>query len=158
MSTSQTEALIQKLEKGRAKTHAIYSSLTEGQWAETLYEEPHVWTLRDLLAHFISAEERLLEIAQDVVAGGEGAPEDFDFDVFNQEELKRLEQVPPDELLSSLSDARQTTLDWVRTLNESQLQSIGRHPVLGNVPVETIIISIYHHQIVHMRDVLPMLV
>ncbi len=55
-------------------------------------------------------------------------------------------------MLLALAKARQVTLEWVRTLDDSQLDRIGRHPVLGEVTLETIITAIYGHQLLHMRD------
>ncbi|UCC75505.1 MAG: DinB family protein, partial [Anaerolineales bacterium] len=105
-----------------------------------------------LLAHFVSAEERLLELAQDVVAGGPGIAQDFDFDLFNSEEQQRLQSRSPQELLEALAGDRGATLVWVRTLGDEQLDQIGTHPVLGDVNVEAMILAIYGHQLLHMRE------
>ncbi len=152
MPTPRVESLIAKLEKGQMKTQVILGSLTAEQWRVVVYEEPEVWDVRALLAHFVSAEERLLELAQDVVSGGAGAPEGFDFDVFNAEEQKRLKDESPHELLEALGDDRRATLDWTRTLDDGLLDRIGRHPVLGEVTVEAMLLAIYGHQLLHMRE------
>jgi len=152
MPTARDESLIAKLEKGHVKTQEILGLLTAEQWRATVYEEPQVWDVRALLAHLVSAEERLLELAQDVVSGGSGAPEGFDFDLFNAEEQKRLKDESPQELLEALADDRRATLDWTRTLDDALLDRIGRHPVLGEVTVETMLLAIYGHQLLHMRE------
>ncbi len=152
MRTPRVESLIAKLEKGHTKTQEILGSLTAEQWAAIVYEEPEVWDVRALLAHFVSAEERLLELAQDVVAGGPGIAQDFDFDVFNSEEQQRLQSRSPQELLEALAGDRGATLVWVRTLGDEQLDQIGTHPVLGDVNVEAMILAIYGHQLLHMRE------
>ena len=152
MSTPRVESLVAKLEKGRSKTQQALSSLTPDQWARIVYEEPGAWSVRDLAAHFVSAEERLLELAKDVASGGEGAPVGFDYDAFNAEEQKRLKNKSPEELLLALDEARRATLEWVRTLEDDQLDRVGRHPALGEVTLETMITAIYGHQLLHMRD------
>jgi hypothetical protein len=152
MPTLRVESLIAKLEKGHMKTQEILGSLAAEQWRAVVYEEPEVWDVRALLAHFVSAEERLLELAQDVVSGGPGAPEGFDFEIFNAKEQKRLKDQSPQELLEALADDRGATLEWVRTLDDGLLDRIGRHPVLGEVTVETMILAIYGHQLLHMRE------
>jgi len=81
-----------------------------------------------------------------------GLPDGFNLDAFNAEELTRFVGQSPQALLSALDDARQRTIDWVRTLDESQLDSIGRHPTLGDVTLETTLLSIYGHQLLHMRE------
>jgi hypothetical protein len=138
------------LEKGRRKTNAIFAALMPEQWQQPIYNEPE-WNARSVLAHFVSAEEQLLVLARDVAMGGAGAPEGFDINAFNAEEQARLLSQPYD-LLSALDRARQQTLEWVHTLNDSQLDMMGRHPALGQVSVETMILAIYGHQLMHMRD------
>jgi hypothetical protein len=108
--------------------------------------------MRDLLAHFVSAEHRLLELARQVASGGLGAPPDFDIDEFNADEQERLQSRATRDLLSELEGARQRTMEWVATLDEAQLDCIGRHPVLGDITVESMILAIYGHQLLHMRD------
>jgi len=152
MASERVQSLIAKLEKGGLKTQEILRSLAAEQWSRILYDGPPGWNVRDLLAHLVSAEPRLLEIAQDVAAGGPGAPPGFDLDAFNAAEQKRLKDTSPEELLSALAKTRQVTLNWVRTLEDSQLDRRGRHPALGEVTVEVMITAIYGHQLLHMRD------
>ncbi len=151
MAETRIEALVARLERGGRKTREILDGLTPDQWQTTVYPDPR-WTVRDLLAHFVSAEGRLLELCQDVAAGGAGAPEGFDFDVFNAEEQIRLAGRSPETLLAELDAARQRTLDWVGALADSQLDLMGRHPALGQISLETMITAIYGHQLMHMRD------
>lgn len=151
MAEARIDALIARLEKGRSKTQATLAGLSPEQWQIILYPDPP-WTVHDLLAHLLSAEERLLELAQDVAAGGPGAPEGFDFDAFNAEETARLAGQPAEALLTALDAARGRTVDWVRTLSDGQLDLLGRHPALGQITVETMITAIYGHQLLHMRD------
>jgi hypothetical protein len=152
MPSPRVEEIIGRLEKGRHKTDEILGKLTPEQWQQAVYTEPLTWTWRDLLAHFVSAEVHLLELAQGVAAGGAGAPEDFDYDAFNAEEQARLRDQSPQQLLTALGTARQTTLDWVRALDDVQLDREGRHPALGEVSLETMLVAIYGHQLFHMRD------
>ncbi len=152
MPTPRVESLIAKLEKGRSKTRQILSSLAPAQWARIVYEGPSAWDVRDLLAHFVSAEERLLELAQDVASGGAGIPEGYDYDAFNAEEQRRLKKQSPEELLRALDKARQVTLEWLRTVDDAQLDRLGRHPTLGDVTLEMMATAIYAHQLLHMRD------
>jgi hypothetical protein len=151
MTEPRADALAARLEKGRQKTFEIFNALTPEQWQETLYTDP-TWQVRHLLAHFVSAEDQLLALAQDVAAGGPGAPLDFDYDRFNAGEQSRLEGLSLSELRDMLDQARGRTIAWVQTLDASQLERIGHHPVLGQVNVETLILSIYGHQLLHIRE------
>lgn len=153
MTTARVESLLAKLEKGHRKTLEIFAALNPEQWAQIVYEDPHVWRVRELLAHFVSSEEALLKVAQDVAAGGPGAPAGFDYDAFNAQEQERLKDHSPRELLTALDRARQATLAWVGTLDDDALGRVGRHPALGQVTLETMILAIYGHQLMHMQDV-----
>lgn len=153
MLSPRVQVLVDRLEKGARKTNEIFGNLTPEQWNQIIFDDPEQWTWRDLLAHFVSAEEKLLELAQNVAAGGEGAPAEFDFDAFNAEERARLHDYPPARLLAMLDLARQETLDWVATLNDKHLDYAGRHPALGIVSVEAMVTAIYGHQLLHMREV-----
>ena len=151
MAETRVDALVARLDRGGRKTHEILAGLTPDQWQATVYPDPR-WTVRDLLAHFVSSEERLLELCQDVAAGGTGAPEGFDFDAFNAEEQVRLADRSPAMLLAALDAARRRTLDWTGALTDSQLDLVGRHPALGQISLEMMITAIYGHQLMHMRD------
>ena len=141
-----------RLRKGGAKTAEIFNSLAGDQWQLVVYSEPYPWTVRDLLAHFYSAELGLLRLMQDIAAGGPGAPEDFDYNEFNAAEHKRLAGIPPAQLLTDLAAARESTITWVSGLTDAELDRTGRHPALGVVSVEIFITAIYGHQLMHMRD------
>lgn len=152
MAESRIEALLARLEKGGQKTQQILGELSAEQWQQVVYDTPYPWTVRDLLAHFFSAEEALLHIAQRVALGEPGIPEGFDFQVFNAQEQTRLADRRPQELLADLAAARQATLDWLRALPEEALDRLGQHPVLGQVSLEAMVTAIYGHQLLHMRD------
>ena len=150
--SQRVDELVARLHKGSHKTQEILGGLTGDQWKMVLYEGPPAWTVRDLLAHFLSAEEALLHIMQDVTAGGLGAPEGLDYNAFNAQEQVRLAGSPPDRLLADLAVAREATIAWAGGLDEAALDCAGRHPALGVVPVETFLNAVYGHQLMHMRD------
>lgn len=148
----RVDKLVARLDKGGRKTAEILGNLSDGHWRMALYEGPPTWTVRDLLAHFLSAEEGLLHTAQDIAAGGPGVPEGFDYDQFNAGEQSRLAGLPPDGLLADLATARGLTIAWVAGLDEADLDRLGRHPALGEITLEMFINAIYGHQLMHMRD------
>jgi len=151
------DELVARLRKGSRKTAEIFSSLNDEQLKTVLYEGPPTWTVRDLLAHFLSAEQGLLRIMQDVAAGGPGAPEGFDYNAYNADEQARLAGVSPQALLADLAAAREVTIAWVAGLDETDLERAGRHPALGEVTLEVFVNAIYGHQLMHMRDLQALL-
>jgi hypothetical protein len=106
---------------------------------------------------FTFSEKSLFAIAQDIASGGKGFLLDIDIDEFNREGMVKYRPVSVDELLPMLSQVRKTTMDWVEGLDECDLDKVGNHPVLGECTVETVIFSIYAHQLLHMREVIPTL-
>lgn len=157
MSSNRAKMLIRKLSRGLHKSQEIFGSLSPDQWTSPIFDAHDPWCMKDLLAHYVSTEERFLRVAQDIAAGGMGSPEDFDIDLFNKNELERLKDRSVEDLISSLDDVRASVIAWVQELDGDSLDRTGKHPVLGIVNVETVIHSIYAHQLLHMRDVLPRL-
>ena len=106
---------------------------------------------------FTFSEKSLCAIAQDIALGGNGSPLGINIDEFNRKEMAKYQPMASDELLAMLSQVRKTTMDWVEGLDESDFDNVGNHPVLGECSVETVIFSIYAHQLLHMREVVPLL-
>lgn len=150
--SERVDEVVARLRKGIMKSKEIFESVDSATWDLVVYEDPYPWTVRDLLAHFLSAEEGLLLLTQDIAAGGDGAPEGFDYQVFNTNEQQRLAAVPRGKLFLDLMAARRRTIAWVQGLEEATLDRVGRHPALGGISVETFINAIYGHQLMHMRD------
>ncbi len=152
MKSKRIEKMSARLERGLHKTNEILDSLDHDGWRGLIEGESDGWTVKDLVAHFIVSEEHLLMIAKDISAGGEGAPEDIDIDAFNKDQIGRQPDRTPDELQVLLGDVRETTIAWVALQDDETLDRVGRHPTLGDSSVETIIFSIYAHQLLHMRE------
>lgn len=155
--SDRIDRLLARLRKGIRKSKQVFERVDGEEWELVVYEEPYPWTVRDLLAHLVSAEEGLLRLAQDVAAGGVGAPEGFDYQTFNALEQGRLADVPASVLLRRLGARREETLAWVEELDDSGLDRVGCHPALGEISVETFVDAIYGHQLMHMRDLMRIL-
>jgi hypothetical protein len=154
----RVDKLTKRLHGGADSTMRLLASLSKAQWQAVLYQEPYPWTVRDMLAHLLSTEEGLARLARDVAAGGPGAPEGFDdYDHYNAEEQERLAGIPVETLLSDLAETREATIEWVATLEDAHLDLEGRHPALGQVPLETLINVIHGHQLIHVRDLKALL-
>ena len=152
MKSKRIEKMSARLERGLHKTNEILDSIEQDGWRGPIEAESDGWTVKDLVAHFIVSEEHLLMIAKDIAAGGEGAPEDIDIDAFNKDQIGRQPYRTPDELQVLLGDVREMTIAWVAVQDDETLDRVGRHPTLGDSSVETIIFSIYAHQLLHMRE------
>ncbi len=151
MTSSRAEGLEKKLEKGLQRTIEYFVGFQPEVWDREVYADPP-WNARSVLVHLLSAERELLYLIQNVAGGGQGVTESFDIDAFNQAEQEIGPQVPPPELLALLTAARQQTLEWVKHLEDEQLDRIGRHPALGEITVEAMINAIWGHHLLHIRE------
>ena len=157
MIYSRVVELIEKLDRGIAKTTEFFEALDHDKWDQQISDEDGAWTVKELVGHFVTSEDYLLKIAKDIASGGEGAPRDTNIDKINQEDVNKFPKLPLGDLLNLLIDTRRKTVEWVQELDEATLDMIGYHPTLGTSNVETVIFSIYAHQLLHMREVVPRL-
>jgi hypothetical protein len=152
LTAIRSEILVQKLEKGLRNTLLFFSNFKVEEWDQVIYLD-HVWTVRSILVHFLSAEQELLRLAQDVVEGGSGVPDGFDIHAFNQSAQETQTDQDPSNLLSALASARQRTIAWTSSLTDEQLDRSGRHPALGEISVEAMLNAIWGHHLLHIREI-----
>jgi hypothetical protein len=151
---SDKHSLIQKrLRDEGDKLLAVFEGLTSEQWQTVIYTDGMTWTIKDLLAHQISAEGEFQFYGRDVLNGGEGAPEDFDLNAFNNREVAKKVDRTPDELLADFHATRQATIALVADIRDDQLALRGRHPFFGLIGVEDMFKLIYRHNMMHARDI-----
>ena len=151
---SERHLLLQKrLRDEGDKLLTIFEALTEVQWSTTLYTDGAVWTIKDLLAHQISAEREFQYYGRDILAGGPGAPEDFSINAFNNAAVASQADRTATDLLSAFRAARQDTIDLVATIADADFARQGRHPYFGLMSIEDLFKLIYRHNMMHARDV-----
>lgn len=146
------ERLAERLSSESQKTVEFFRSLSPAQWDCIVYTDGPVWTARHLLAHFVSAEQALKRLVEDVYAGGAGTPEDFDIDGFNAGEVAELVRRTPDALLHEFKASRLAFIALVTQMETADLANRGRHPFLGWVALEDMIKMLYRHDQIHLRD------
>ncbi len=152
MKNPRGEKLVEKLKRGISKSLEVFRSVEPDLWEQPIFDDPESWDLKDLVAHIINSQQLVLSLAHDLASGGEGSPEDIDIDAFNENGIETLRHRSVDDLLDILTEIRKASIAWVLELDELELDRVGRHPVLGASNVETIINSIYAHQLLHMRE------
>ena len=151
---SDKHTLIQKRLRGEGdKLLAVFEGLTPEQWQTVIYTDGMTWTIKDLLAHQISAEGEFQFYGRDVLNGGEGAPEGFDINTFNNRAVAALADLTPRQLLADFRSTRQTTIDFVTTIRDDQFTRQGRHPFFGMMTIEDLFKLIYRHNMLHARDI-----
>jgi hypothetical protein len=134
------------------KVAAYFETLADADWDQQVYTTGSGWRVRELLAHFISAERTFERFIRDVMHGGKGAPRDFDIDAFNESEVPELE-APPPHLIEAYRATRLRTLELLNEIASSDLRLRGYHPWFGDSQLDDMLKLIYRHNIIHLRDI-----
>jgi len=149
---SEINELADKLRSEGEKFYAIFAGLTDDQWRTEVYTEDQTWTIRNVLAHFVTSERGLVKLFERVRAGGEGAADDFSIDRYNAAQQEKTKDLPPQELLEQYKEVRADSVAWTLSLQESDLDIEGRHPFLEMTTLREMIKMLYLHNIIHYRD------
>ena len=150
--TPQRELIRKRLRDEGDKLLAAFEGLTPDQRALTIYGDGMGWSLADLLAHLASAERAFLHYGREILSGGEGAPEGFDIDAFNNREVGRLRERGFAQTVADFRATRQETIDLVDQLSDADFARTGRHPYFGPMSIDEMFKLIYRHNMMHLRD------
>src|SRR4030043_2437703 len=146
------QALADRLREEGARVIDFFKNLSLEQWESFGYMQDGVWSLHDLLAHFVSAEIGRQKLIIDIAGGGKGAPPDFEIDRLNQQEVDRLSSESNSNLLSLFNLERAYLVEFVAAMQPEDLDRIGNDPFLGEVPLREILKLTYRHLQIHLRD------
>jgi uncharacterized protein (TIGR03083 family) len=150
---SETPAFLsERLRTEGEKTHTFFAGLKPDQWQTSVYTEGENWTIRSVLAHYVSAEKGFVKIFSDIRDGGSGVSVDFDIDRYNASQQRKTSDLTPAELLESFRLVRAGMIELVASLSEADLARQGRHPFLGETSLAEMIKMVYRHNQIHYRD------
>jgi hypothetical protein len=135
------------------KVAGYFAGLPPEAWDHPVYTTGPGWKVRQILAHFVTAERGYLHYMRDRVSGGPGVPRDFDIDAFNREQVERLAGLSDGELLSAFGDVRRETIAFVAGLKPQALELRGHHPWFGEESLGFLLRLIYRHPMLHLRDI-----
>ncbi|MGD2159312.1 MAG: DinB family protein [Anaerolineales bacterium] len=145
--------LIDRFQKEGRKTQTFFQALTPEEWGREIYSEGTVWTVRQIFAHLVSAESGIARLVQHILDGGQGVPEDFDLDRYNERKVGELDGKTTDELMVMFSNLRGETIKMVATLGDEDLSREGRHPWLGMATLGDMLKLMYRHNKIHQREI-----
>ena len=149
---SEITELAERLKSEGERFVAIFSELSDEQWNQEVYTEGTTWTIRNVLAHFVTSERGLLKLFERIRQGDPGSPDDFSIDRYNAAMQDRTKGATPQELLEQYEEVRANAVAWVSGLQESELEITGRHPFLGHTAIRDMIKMVYLHNLNHYRD------
>ena len=147
------EALKTELQKGLDATVGLYRSLSPQALAVQVYSEEVEWTVKQVLAHFITIERSMQWLFKDILAGGPGSPRTFDVLRFNQSQPQKLDHLDLDELIENFTEVRGQTIAMVEGMTEADLDREGHHAFHGPGRLERFIRWAYEHARYHEEDI-----
>lgn len=150
---SEPTELADKLKSEGERFVEIFSALTDADWQTDVYTEGTVWTVRNVLSHFVTSERGLVQLFEQIRLGSAGAPDDFSIDRYNASQQAKTKDASSSELLGQYKSVRADTVTWVSGLQESDLEKTGRHPFLGQTTLREMVKMLYLHNQIHYRDI-----
>jgi hypothetical protein len=149
---AEVDELAEKLKTEGDKVISIFSSLRDEQWNLEVYTEDTTWTIRNVLAHFVTSERGLIKLFEQIRQGGAGSPDDFSIDRYNAAMQERTKVLTAQDLLEQYRQIRTNSIAWVSGLKDHELDIAGRHPFLGQTVLREMIKMLYIHNLIHYRD------
>jgi len=143
--TDPRTRIIAKLEENIKNTTSFFRSLSGEQLSVQVYTDGAEWTVKQVLAHFITIERSMHWLFKDILSGGSGSPDDFDVDRFNLTQTKKLDGLSVEELIERFRSVREDTIAIVRGMTEQDFSREGMHAFHGYGKLERFIIWAYEH-------------
>lgn len=149
---SETTELAEKLRTEGEKYIEFFSAMNESLWQQEVYTEGEMWTVRNVLSHFVTSERGLVKLFEQIRQGGTGASDDFSIDRYNASQQAKTKDLSPSELLEQYKEVRANSVKWVSGLKDEELEIKGRHPFLGETVLREMVKMLYIHNQLHFRD------
>ncbi|NQT56120.1 MAG: DinB family protein [Desulfobacteraceae bacterium] len=152
MTERRTE-IIAELEKNLENSISFFRSLSPEQLSVRVYTDGAKWTVKQVLAHFITIERSMHWLFKNILSDGSGAPEDFDVDRFNLTQTKKLDGLTVEELIEQFKLVREDTIAIVQEMSEQDLNREGMHAFHGHGKLERFIVWAYEHIRIHEDEI-----
>jgi hypothetical protein len=152
MTDRRTE-IIAQLEINLKNTLSFFRSLSDDQLSVQVYTDGAKWTVKQVLAHFITIERSMQQLFKNILSGGPGSPEDFDVDRFNLTQPKKLDGLTLEALMEQFTSVREDTIAIVKGMTKQDFIREGRHPFHGHGQLERFIVWAYEHVGIHEDDI-----
>jgi len=150
---NRRDGIIAELRNNEEEIIIFYKGLNSEQLGMMVYPEDPGWTIRQVMAHFITIERSMQWLFKDILAGGPGSPEDFNVDRFNLTQPKKLDGLSLDELFAKFRSVRRDTIALVEGMEDKDLDREGRHAFHGHGKLERFVVWAYEHTRLHLDDI-----
>jgi len=149
---SEVNELANKLSSEGDKFTELFAGLSDEQWQAEVYSEGATWTIRSVLAHFVTSERGLIKLFERIRTTGEGSPDDFSIDRYNAAQQQKTKDISTQDLLEQYKEIRANSIAWTLSLTDDELEIQGRHPFIGMTSIREMIKMLYLHNQLHYRD------
>ena len=146
-------SLIEGLKKDQEKMMVFMREMPEYWWDRQVYSEGAAWSVRDIMTHINEAERSIPYLIRQVLEGGEGVPEDFDLNRYNESKVKKMAGLKNQELMEMFDKQRGETILMVEGMSEAELDHEGRHPFLGKTQARAMIRMMVIHTHRHRQEI-----
>jgi len=146
-------AIAAELEKGLTETVSLFKSLSPDELRAQVYQDGAQWTVQQVLGHFAAIERSMHRLFTNLLAGGPGAPPDFDFERYNLSQTRKYDGLTLDELIERFKAVREETIRIVREMKEEDLDREGMHAFHGHGRLDRFIRWAYEHVRLHEEDI-----
>jgi hypothetical protein len=151
--TDRRNAIAAELEENLSETVSLFRSLNPNELRTPVYPDGAQWTVRQVLAHLFTIERSMHKLFANILAGGPGAPPDFDFERFNRTQPIKYDGLELEELIAQFTAVRRETIRIVREMAEEDLDREGRHAFHGHGRLDRFIRWAYEHVRLHLEDI-----
>jgi DinB family protein len=151
--SDRKEQILSRLREERAETILFFQGLEDTAWKTQIYEAGPEWDARQIFCHVVETEEHMRRLIESIVDGGEGVPEEFSIDRFNNSKVSKMDGVQPAELFGRFETNRAAMIAMVEKMEDADFDKMGRHPFLGMERIERILKLVYRHVMLHQRDI-----
>jgi hypothetical protein len=156
MSDKKTAVLARLAETRKAVLEA-FDGIDGEAWKTAVYtaeDNPDAnWNISDIARHMISAEKGMTGLMMKIQSTGEGVPEDFDRERYNQRQVQKTQDKAPAELINEMQANRKALLAFIETLKEDDWDKNGRHASLKIMTIEEICYTIANHEADHLKGI-----
>jgi hypothetical protein len=142
-----------ELERNLSATVSFFRSLSPDELGTRVYPDGAQWTAQQVLAHFFTIERSMHWLFNNMLAGGPGAPPDFDFERFNRTQPAKYAGLSLNELIEQFTAVRQETIRIVRQMKEEDLDREGRHAFHGHGKLDRFLRWAYEHVRIHEDEI-----
>jgi hypothetical protein len=146
-------AIAVELGRNLSETVSFFQSLSPDELRTQVYPDGAMWTVQQVLAHLFTIERSMHWLFKNMLAGGPGAPPDFDFERFNRTQPAKYAGLSLDELIEQFTAVRKETIRIVREMTEEDLDREGLHAFHGHGKLDRFIRWAYEHVRLHEEDI-----